>query len=97
MDGQIDWSFAEAHMWSRHRVLVQWAREALHDSRGLILDPDPAGRSGSSVRLIGYSQKANCVLAVIVVRYRDKMFAASAWKANREQTRMYQEGVRDHD
>jgi len=97
VDGQIDWSFAEAHMWSRHRVLVQWARQAVHDPRRLILDPDPASRSGSSIRIIGYSQTTNCVLAVIVVRFQGTLFAASAWKANREQTHMYREGVRNHD
>jgi len=97
MDGHIDWSFAETHMWSRHRILVSWAREAVRDPRGLTLDPDPAGRSGSSIRLIGYSQTTNCVLAVIMVRFQGALFAASAWKANREQTRMYREGVRNHD
>ena len=29
MREEIDWSFSEEHMWSRHRVLVQWAKEAV--------------------------------------------------------------------
>jgi len=27
MREEIDWSFAEEHMWNRHRVLVRWAKE----------------------------------------------------------------------
>jgi hypothetical protein len=97
MREELDWSFAEKHMWSRHRVLVRWAKEAVGDPRRLTFDPDPASRSGSSIRFIGYSAQAEALLAVIVVRFDGRLFAASAWKANDIQARGYREGDCDHE
>jgi len=97
MREDIDWSFAEEHMWSRHRVLVTWAKEATVDPRRLTFNPDPASRSGLSVRVIGYSAQADAVLAVIVVRFDGRLVAASAWKANDVQARKYREGDSDHE
>lgn len=97
MREDIDWSFAEEHMWSRHRVLVQWAMEAAQDQRRITFDPDPASRSGSSIRFIGYSPQADAVLVVIAARFGGRLFAASAWRANDVQARKYREGDSDHE
>lgn len=93
----IGWSFAVEHMWTRHLVLLSWAQEAVRDTRRLIFDPDPASLSGAAIRIIGYSRRADMVLAVIVVRYGGRYFAASAWKANASQTRRYREWARTDD
>jgi len=97
MQEDIDWSFAEEHMWSRHRVLVPWAKEAAVDPHRLTFDPDPASRSGSSIRVIGYSPQADAVLVLIAVRFDGRLFAASAWRANDVQARKYREGDSDHE
>ena len=90
----IDWSFAVEHMWSRHLILLTWAQEAVRDINRLTLNPDPASRSGSSIRIIGYSRGADMVLAVIIVEFHGRYFAASAWKANESQARHYRQGMR---
>ena len=93
-EGEIDWSFAVEHMWSRHMILLTWAQEAVRDINRLTLSPDPVSRSGSSIRIIGYSPRADLVLAVIIVEFEGRYFAASAWKANKSQARQHRYGMR---
>jgi len=45
-----------------------WADEAVTDAHAVWLEPDPASRSGLSVRVIGYSASARTLLTVILVR-----------------------------
>ena len=93
MDAQsIDWSLAVEHMWSRHLILLTWAQEAVRDANRVILNPDPASRSGTSIRVIGYSPGADVVLVVIIVELQGRLFAASAWRANKSQERRYRKG-----
>jgi hypothetical protein len=82
-------------MWLRHRILVQWAHEACRDPDRLTFDPDPAGRSGRSVRIVGYSILARSLLVVILVREGSRLFAATAWPANQRDWQMYRAGVSD--
>ncbi len=51
----MDWSFTKEHVWERHGVEVAWLTEELSDPEALVLSPDPASRSGRSIRTIGYS------------------------------------------
>ena len=77
-------------MWFRHRILVSWAQEACQDSARIVLDPDPASRSGRSLRVIGLSRQANSILVVILVRQGSTFFAATSWRANEQDRRMYE-------
>ena len=80
-------------MWLQHRVLPVWARQAWADPAALVVDPDPASRSGRSIRVIGYSPGARAVLVLILVKDRDTLVAASAWRANASHQRRYLEGM----
>lgn len=77
----------------RHRVLPSWAQEAWEDPTALVVDPDPASRSGRSIRVIGYSPGARAVLVLVLVKDADQLIAASAWRANASHRRRYTEGM----
>lgn len=77
----------------RHRVLLAWAQEAWDDPAALVVDPDPAGQSGRTIRVIGYSPTARAVLVLILVKDEDQLVAASAWRANASHRRRYAEGM----
>lgn len=80
-------------MWLRHRVLPTWARQAWEDPAAQVLDPDPAGRSGRSIRVIGYSPGARAVLVLILVKDEEQLVAATAWRANASHQRRYLDGT----
>lgn len=80
-------------MWREHRVLPLWAQQAWGDPMALVLDPDPASRSGRSIRVIGHSPDARAVLVLILVKNGDDFVAASAWRANKSHQRRYVEGT----
>jgi hypothetical protein len=48
-------------------VEAEWANEALSDPDALRIDPDPASKSGRSVRTIGYSASAGGLVTVITL------------------------------
>lgn len=75
----------------RHAVTVEMANEAYGDPDAVVFDPDPASRSGSSVRTIGYSTTAAAVLVVITVLEGGTIFGANAWRANPSAVRRYKE------
>lgn len=62
-----DWSKRAEYVRSRHGIELAWADEAVEDDHAVWLTPDPASRSGRSVRVIGYSITAREVLTVILV------------------------------
>ncbi len=45
----------------RHRIMIDWAKEAWDDLNRVVIDPDPASQSGDSVRVIGYSPTNDCI------------------------------------
>ena len=55
----------------------------------LVVDPDPGGRSGRSIRVLGYSQRACAVLVLTLVKDADRRVAASAWRVNASHQRRY--------
>jgi hypothetical protein len=76
-----------------------WADEAVADEHAVWLQPDPASRSGASVRVIGWSRSASEVLTVILVEARvdpselphGDWWGANAWVANERDRRLYGE------
>jgi hypothetical protein len=75
----------------RHRVEVAWANEALQDPGALRIVPDPASRSGRSIRTIGYSPTAGCLLTVITVTEGDVIYGVNSWRSNVIDIRRYRE------
>ena len=70
---------------------MEWADEALADPDALRIDPDPASRSGRSVRTIGYSTKADCLVTVITVEEAGITFGVNGWKSSEIDVRRYRE------
>ena len=67
------------------------ANEALNDPDALRIDPDPASKSGRSVRTIGYSSQASCLISVITVEEAGVTYGINGWKSNETDTRRYRE------
>ena len=78
-------------MRDRHGVEAAWANEALKDPDALRIVPDPASRSGRSIRTIGYSPSAGCLLTVITVTEGDVIYGVNSWKSNDIDIRRYRE------
>jgi len=92
MDEVIDCTAAVEHIWDRHRILPEWVEQACADTDRVILDPDPASRSGRSVRIVGFSSGYGYPITIVAVRRRDHLVVASAWRANSRDRRTYREG-----
>ena len=75
----------------RHGVEVAWANEPLQDPGALRIVPDPASRSGRSIRTIGYSPSAGCLLTVITVTEGDVIYGVNSWRSNVIDIRRYRE------
>lgn len=78
-------------MRGRHGVEVGWANEALGDPEALRIDPDPSSKSGRSVRTIGYSPTAGCLLTVITVTEGDATYGVNGWQSNDTDIKRYGE------
>lgn len=91
---EVDWQHGAEHMWTRHRVTVEQANEALADDERIVADPDRASRSSTSARVVGYSSSAAAVIVVILVRREDRpgsWWGANGWRANSTERRTYRE------
>ena len=56
----------------------------------MVINPDPASKSGRGVRIIGYSITAHVVLTVIVLDEEGTTYGVNAWKANPKGQRRYE-------
>jgi len=99
MMGFPDWSHLIGHADNRSErhpgdtdIPVAWAVEAWQDENAALIDPDYNSRSGHSLRLIGWSPSAGFLVTVIAVHFEGGLFAASAWKSNNKDRRLYNEG-----
>jgi hypothetical protein len=96
---EVDWSKREEYIRGRHVIESAWADEAVADDHAVWLQPDPASRSGHSVRVIGWSRSAREVLTVILVNARvdpgespqGDWWGSNAWVANEQDRRLYGE------
>jgi hypothetical protein len=88
---EVDWSYRADYMRERHGIEVEWADEAREDPDGLRIDPDPASRSGRSVRTIGYSTSAGHLVTVITVEEAGITYGVNCWKSNEIDMRRYRE------
>lgn len=89
---EVEWDDeAVSHMLVSHGVTVTEAEEALADVERVAQVPDPASRTGSSDRYIGWSTSRNELLVVIVVHDDDVLYGGNAWPANAKAQRIYNE------
>ena len=102
---QVDWSKRADYIRIRHRVEPGWASEAVNDPDALWLNPDPASKSGLSVRVVGYSGSADAVLTVILLpgnadpaeQADGDWWGVNAWHANDHDRRRYVENTDEQD
>ncbi len=89
----VDWAHGAEHMRVGHGVTPEEAEEAIADIDAVWFDPDPNTKSGSSVRVIGYSHSRRAVLTVILV-HRDEggYWGANGWESNSSDQRRYERG-----
>jgi hypothetical protein len=97
----VDWSKRGDYIRSRSQrkggefdVEPEWATEAVMDEQRLVAAPDPASKSGETIRVVGYSGSANRVLVVILlpVDLADidgSWIGVNAWAANSTTIRRY--------
>ena len=78
MDEDLDFETAAEHIWQGHRILMDWVREACSDDDRVILDPDPASRSGQSLRIVGFSASFGHPVTVVAIRRRTHIEITSA-------------------
>ena len=78
-------------MFERHGVTLEQAAEALTDGDAIVFDPDPASRSGLSLRVIGWSDNAGAVLTIVLVRHEGRLYGSNGWRANSRDVRTYLE------
>ena len=95
----MDWRKRADYVRSRHGVDPGWADEAVNEDHAVWLTPDPASRSGRSVRVIGYSASARDILVVVLVaadvdeteQPAGEWWGANAWVASPRDRRLYAE------
>ncbi len=94
---EIDWSKRGGYVSENHGIEPAWADEAVRDVDAVWLQPDPASRSGLSVRVIGWSRSARDVPVVILVdpgadptdRPHGSWWGSNAWRAGDRDRRLY--------
>ena len=90
---EADWTYRGEYIRQRHGVEPEWADEALADPDALRIEPDPASRTGRSVRTIGYSRSASDLLTVITVTESAAIYGINSWRSNDTDRRRYEEGL----
>lgn len=86
-----DWSQRSDYIWAKHQITVAQVNEALTDPDRIVLDPDPASRSGVSIRTIGYSTSRAALVTVITVEEDGIVYGVNAWESNPTDQRRYRE------
>lgn len=74
-----------------HAAAPAWADEALADPDRIVLDPDPASKSGRGTRTIGYSPTAEALITVILLEHEGTTYGVNGWRSNTTDQRRYRE------
>lgn len=77
----------------RHQISTNEANEALSDPDRVVLDPDPASKSGRGTRTIGYSPTTACLVTVILLEHDGTTYGVNGWRSNSTDQRRYREGA----
>jgi len=81
---------AAEHMLTRHGITPQQADEVLEDDNAIWDDPDPSGKSGLTIRIVGWSYTRREVITVIYLPDVDgDLHGVNGWvtKSGRDRTR----------
>lgn len=92
MSGVVDWSQRGEYMQQRHGIAPTWADEALSDPDRVVLDPDPASKSGRGTRTVGFSPTAQYLVTVILLEHEGTVYGVNGWRSNSTDQRRYKEG-----
>ena len=90
MEVAADWSVRGEYI-AKHGLTPAMADEALADASAHVLDPDPASRSGVSVRTIGWSDTFGGLVTVITVFDEGRVWGINAWPSSDRDIRKYDE------
>ena len=85
----VDWSHRGGYVALKHGILPSEANEALRDPERLVIEPDPASKSGRSVRVIGWSHTHGAALTVIVLENDGIEYGVNAWPSSPTDQRRY--------
>lgn len=96
MEGAADWTHRGTYI-AKHSRTPLVANEALSDPDRLVLDPDPASRSGRTQRIIGWSTTIGLLVTVIVLPDKGALWGVNAWLSNPTDQRRYREERTDED
>jgi uncharacterized DUF497 family protein len=88
----VDWQHGAQHMLDKHNVTVFEANDALHDPERVVINPDYNSQSGTSVRIIGYSNLAADVLTILAREHEGSVYGINGWRSNSKDRRIYREG-----
>ena len=84
-------------MFERHGVSVEEANEALEDEYRLALIPDPASKSGKSIRTIGRAASTGRLVTVITLEDEGVIYGVNGWPSNDVDTRKYEDKDRGYE
>lgn len=87
----VDWSKRGIYVERKYGVRVAEANEALRDPGRVVVVPDYASKSGRTVRVIGYSSRAEAVLSVLVLEDDGIEYGVNCWRSNAKDKRLYYE------
>lgn len=93
---RLDWRHRDDYI-SKHDMTPRWADEAFADPNRLVLDPDPASKSGRTIRVIGWSHSLQKLVTVIVLSDDDVTWGVNAWRSNSTDQSRYREEAIDVD
>jgi uncharacterized DUF497 family protein len=80
-------------MQRRHGISPAEANEALSDPDRVVLDPDPASKSGRGTRTIGYSPTVKSLVTLILLDNEGTTYGVNGWRSNSTDQRRYREGT----
>lgn len=94
---RVAWTHGAAHMQANHGITSDVADEALGDPSRVVIDPDYNSTSGRSVRIIGFSTRAQDIITVIVVEDGDVEYGVNSWVSNAKDRHIYNAGSHDEE
>lgn len=94
---RVAWTHGAAHMQANHGITPDVADEALGDPSRVVIDPDYNSTSGRSVRIIGFSTRAQDIITVIVVEDGDVEYGVNGWVSNAKDRHIYNAGSYDEE
>lgn len=90
MHDYLDWRYRGEYI-AKHDITPALANEAYDDPNRLVLNPDPASKSGKTVRIIGWCRSIQRHITVIVLPDTEATYGVNAWFSNSTDRKNYRE------